>query len=426
MFKKIFTAVFACAAVGAFAQDIPLPDDEEAAPATVDALVELVLRNNPGLHGLAARARAMEAVPPQARALPDPMLALGLRGGEMWMQSQPGVEAEQSFPFPGKRALRGEAAGTGARRAHVEHEAGRLALEEEARRLAFDIIYFDRAEAIIAESRAYLERMRDHVRIAYAAGRASQSETFRAEAAVSEVREQDVMVRQRREAAGSLLQCCLGAPADAPAPWRRILPPADISVLKPLEEIEILAKEHSPAMEIARTEQERSGTLLRLARKEFRPDFVVRGEYWPGLGSDPSEWMAFFGLSVPLYAKGKQHQAVVQAREELTAGEWNSVDVELTVIYDIREAYAMALRARETYLLYRDTLVPQTEAVLSAAEISYGTGRTDFDAYVQAFLDHLRTKMREAEEFSEHEKQAARLKLLAGADVRQKQESGHE
>ena len=113
-------------------------------------------------------------------------------------------------------------------------------------------------------------------------------------------------------------------------------------------------------------------------------------------------------------------------RRMAEASEQGAGEAELLVTYDIREAYALAERARETFALFRDALIPQTRAALAGAEISYGVGKANFSDYILTFEACLRAKLREAEDFSEYEKQVARITMLTGADVKKAREESHE
>ncbi|HEY5282925.1 MAG TPA: TolC family protein, partial [Polyangia bacterium] len=79
------------------------------------ALVGEALRNRPELAQVRAQIRAEQERVPQANTLPDPTLALGIQNdgfggiqiGKM-ETSYVSIMASQTFPWAGKRGLRGE------------------------------------------------------------------------------------------------------------------------------------------------------------------------------------------------------------------------------------------------------------------------------------------------------------------------------
>ena len=80
---------------------------------SVEALVEEVLARNPSLAQMVAAREAASARYPQAISLPDPMFgtmvapaSIGSNNVEFGYR----LEVSQKYPFPGKRALRGQAA----------------------------------------------------------------------------------------------------------------------------------------------------------------------------------------------------------------------------------------------------------------------------------------------------------------------------
>ncbi len=84
---------------------------------TLQAATELVIADNPDLAQMQARAKAMAAIPSQEGTLPDPQISFNamslpvntfnLRQEDM---TQLGVSVSQNIPFPGKLALREQAA----------------------------------------------------------------------------------------------------------------------------------------------------------------------------------------------------------------------------------------------------------------------------------------------------------------------------
>ncbi len=84
---------------------------------TLQAATELVVQDNPDLAQIQARAQAMAAIPSQEGALPDPQISFNamnlpvdtfnIHQADM---TQVGAGVSQAIPFPGKLALREQAA----------------------------------------------------------------------------------------------------------------------------------------------------------------------------------------------------------------------------------------------------------------------------------------------------------------------------
>jgi outer membrane protein TolC len=394
----------------------------------LDDLVEEALRNNPELRRLAAELDALEAVPPRAGALPDPLVTVHVRNvsfdgftlGEEPM-ALAGVHVSQKFPSLGTRPLRSEVARIEAEQAQLRYETERLRVEMQVRTLAFDLWYLDRAEAVLLESKAYLQSMAEAVNAQYATGRGTQQHAFRAEVALSEVGEELFAIRQEQESATALLNRTLGRSPFEPLGRPEMIGESALS--HSLEELERLTESYSPAIAAARLGGDRGDTALRLAKRERRPDFVIQGGYWNRGGLDPL-WEAYIGVEVPLYARNKQRRQIAESGARLGASEDALEATRLEVFYEIRDAYERLRRADETRNLYRDALIPQARAALRSSESAYAVGQVDFDAYLEDFLVLLRAELNEMLEWTDYEKQIARLKALVGASVAQPREEG--
>ena len=86
-------------------------------PLSVEDAVDLALMHNPRLAAMDAQATALGHLPPQAGALPDPIVslnALNLPVDTFSLDQEPMTQMQlavsQSLPFPGKRKLRRSAA----------------------------------------------------------------------------------------------------------------------------------------------------------------------------------------------------------------------------------------------------------------------------------------------------------------------------
>ena len=84
---------------------------------TLQAATELAVQHNPDLAQIQARARAMAAIPSQEGALPDPQISINAMNLPVNTfninqedMTQLGGGISQAIPFPGKLALREQAA----------------------------------------------------------------------------------------------------------------------------------------------------------------------------------------------------------------------------------------------------------------------------------------------------------------------------
>ncbi len=132
------------------AQETPVPARQESVAAE-DPILESLLREaldrNPDLAKSKALVEAEKERIPQARALPDPSLSVGIQNdgfkklqiGEM-ETSYYQLMLTQPLPWPGKRGLRGKIAGLGADISKVSADRTRLSLQADVKRAYFGLL----------------------------------------------------------------------------------------------------------------------------------------------------------------------------------------------------------------------------------------------------------------------------------------------
>ncbi|MFI3217917.1 MAG: TolC family protein, partial [Methylococcales bacterium] len=132
---------------------------------TLQAATELVITDNPDLAQMQARAKAMAAIPSQEGTLPDPQISFNAmslpvnsfstRQEDM---TQLGVSVSQTIPFPGKLALREQAALFEAEAASANITEVRQRLLSEVKSIWWLIFYLDHALALVESNHTLLQQ----------------------------------------------------------------------------------------------------------------------------------------------------------------------------------------------------------------------------------------------------------------------------
>jgi hypothetical protein len=123
---------------------------------TVESVVEGLLARNPSLAQMAAAAQAAAARYPQVTSLEDPMFA-GTIGPGTFAPDDAGIhfayrlELAQKYPWPGKRALRGQNALAEAQAAGNDVDDMRLQLIESAKAAFYEYYLVERGLDVNAE-----------------------------------------------------------------------------------------------------------------------------------------------------------------------------------------------------------------------------------------------------------------------------------
>src|SRR5512138_1462401 len=176
-----------------------------AAPAADPVLAKLIeesLAARPELVQSAQRARAERARVPQAGALPDPVVTLGLQNdgfgpiqiGKM-ESSYYQLMLSQGLPWPGKRALRTDLARLGAEQADAALERVRLTTEADVRRGYLELLLVRDRAALLDQLEAIWQKSAGIARARYESGEGAQSDVLRAQLELNRLKQRRFALR---------------------------------------------------------------------------------------------------------------------------------------------------------------------------------------------------------------------------------------
>jgi outer membrane protein TolC len=382
-------------------------------------LVDEALKSNPDIRASQARIEAAKYRVPQSNSLPDPMFMFGYQNegferytyGEMegaqWMFS-----ASQMFPFPGKRSLKKEMAARDAESLEAMHDLLKLRTAARIRELFFDLFLAHRMIDLLQDRRTLFVRIEDLTLARYAAGKAMQQEVLMAQTEKYMLLEKEEMFKQKIRSMEAMLQAVLGREEMRPslgrplAPaWRPFLPDAEAVLRKALV--------HSPEIKAKGKMIDAADAKVRMARKEYFPDFTVNASYFNRAGDFRDMWSATTTINIPLYYKTKQEPAVLEAKAFLNQAKQELEAVKLMVSAAVRDNHSMIRSAEKLMDLYKNGLIPKNTQDAELALSDYATGRTEAIVVISRLKILLDYETLYWVQFAEREKAIARLQAIA-------------
>ncbi|HEU4430125.1 MAG TPA: TolC family protein [Myxococcota bacterium] len=368
---------------------------------TLGWAIARALEHNPELQAANARLRSMQERPSQAGALPDPSVALRYHN-EDWDTTFGRSEftffevgVEQELPFPGKRSVRRRIAEREALRERAMRDMTALMVLARVGMQYADLVALERSDLALTESLAALETLIAQAAARYGVGEAEQQDVLRTGLERDMIRERLAMVTRARAKSGAQLAALLGVERveDLPAIGQF----EGARAPRSLEELRARAEDQSPALRAASEEWLRAEEALRLARREYFPDFALMAAYMDKKQLLP-EWEIGLRFSVPLYLGRKQRRAVAEAAFAERAAERERRRAQLDVGARLAELHAAAESSNRLLALYRESLIPSASLTFESARASYATGRVDLLTTLSAFVALLDYRIREAEE----------------------------
>ncbi len=345
----------------------PAPAAVAQTALTLDALERMALAGHPAVARAAAAVAAADARTKQAGRWPNPMIgytAEEVSGGPTIRWGEHGVFVEQVFPISGR---------LGADRAVRAREADEArAAEDVERRRVLSTVRLLYREALLAARRVSIrEDLAAHGEEAAATARqlanigavdrpdvlAAEIDALAARTAVDAARHEARRIRRRlAQAVGdpSVESAPLaGDPDAAPGPVDRA---AALAALR----------RDSPDVRAAEARIVRAEAALARAKKEPRPDLVVRAgpRYNRELldpGPAPVGWEAFadVGVTVPLWDRNRAGVAAAEA--DVTRERAGAAQVELDLRSRLTDLFRRHAAAADRLRTYRDEIAPRAE-----------------------------------------------------------------
>jgi outer membrane protein TolC len=369
----------------AHAEEIPFSGQSEL---SVDALVEQVLARNPSLAQMTAAWQAASARYPQVTSLDDPMFGTTVAPasiGSSNVEFGYRLEIAQKYPFPQKRALRGQMALAEASAAGQDVADLRLQLRESAKNAFYDYYLVHRALEVNEENLNLLRKARSSVENRVATAGASIQEVYQIDVEIGRQRERIVSLDRMRQVAVARINTLLHLPPDSSLPP----PPPHISRAQPLPAAESLrsrALAQRPDLQALANRLASEQTSLALAYREYYPDVEASAAYDTIMGNGPTRDLApQIGLRINLPVRtARRHAAVAEAQARLAQRQAELASRTDQVHFQVQEAYAQVRESEDVVRLYQDTILPAAENNVKAAQPAYTTGKIPLVSFLEA------------------------------------------
>jgi outer membrane protein TolC len=394
---------------------------------TLQAATELAVKDNPDLAQIQVRAKAMAAIPSQEGALPDPQISVNalnlpvdtfnLHQEDM---TQLGGGISQAIPFPGKLALREQAAAFEAEAALQNVTEARWRLLSEVKTTWWLIYYLDRTLQITDSNYALLQQFVEIARTKYEVGEGLQQDVLLAQLELSKLLDQQLMLKASRRNAAASLNALLDKPANS-----EVRLPEKVALQLPsLKQENLLYQQAETSRAIL--EGNRQGinaaqSRLDLAKKGYLPDFTVDASYGARAdtpsGIQRANMLSLnLSITVPIFAAQKQAKAVDQRNSELMQekyalqDEWNKVRSQIT------QGYNDYRRAKDQVVLFETGIVPQARQTVASMLAGYQVNKVDFLNLVRSQITLFEYETQYWKAFSEANQSLAQLSAAVGKE----------
>lgn len=367
------------------ASPTPLADDPVLA-----RLLEESLARRPELKQADAFARAERERVPQAGALQDPILTLGIQNdgfesiqiGKMetsfWQ-----IMLTQPLPWPGKLGMRSDVAGAAASLADAACSRARLTAEAEVRRAYLDLLLVRDRLALLGRLEGLWAKTEGLAKARYETGDGAQSDLLRARLERNRLKQRRSSLEAEDRTRVQALNRLRGHDLDEPIPTTASVRDLGLPAVPDAAEALADAERRSPELLTARLQAERATAQVKLARRERYPDFAVTAALMPRGALEPM-WAAGVSVTLPIFSGSKQARAVAEseARAEMSG---TTVESVTQVLHQrVRERLELLGSLVETARIYQDGLLVQSQATAESTLSQYRVGRLTFASVLEA------------------------------------------
>jgi outer membrane protein, heavy metal efflux system len=341
--------------------------------------------NNPGLKAAFNRWKAAEEQIPQVGSLPDPQLTFAyfIRPVETRVgPQQQKLGVMQRFPWFGKLKLKASAAREAAHARKQAYETLKLNLFFRVKNAFYEFYYLTRAISVIKENKELLEFLEKVVRMKYRTGEAAYSDLIKVQVELDKLQDWLQSTEEQVRPVGAQLNSALNRPVREPLPPLGIIQPEEVSV--DYSQLASLLKENNPQLKTLDHFASREKLGIRLARKNYFPDFSLGVDYiftgdarMPGVadsGKDPL--LAMMTVNLPLGLK-KIKASVREARARYDSAQAEMKEKENGLLAHLEMVYYQFSDSGRKLELYKDALIPRAKQALEVARAAFAAGEAD-------------------------------------------------
>lgn len=353
-------------------------------------LIRESLSRRPELRQADALVAAERERVPQAGALQDPILSLGIQN-DGFKQINIGI-METSFwqimltqplPWPGKLGLRTDVVATSVRLAEASVARARLTAEADARRAYLDLLLVRDRLALLAKLEALWVKAEGLARSRYEAGEGAQSDVLRAQLERNRLRQRRWSLEAEERTRVQSVNRLRGHALDEPFPTTASVGGLGVPAVPGAEAALADAERRSPELLLARIQVERAAAQVALARRERYPDLAVTAAIMPRGALEPM-WSAGVSITLPIFSGSKQSRAVAESEARAAASDGGAEAVQQVLRLRVQERLALLGSLVESAILYRDGLIIQSQATVDSTMSQYRVGRLTFASVLEA------------------------------------------
>ncbi len=354
----------------------------------LEGYIQQALSQNPSLKAAVTRVEAFDEMIPQAGALPDPVLGVGVanlpvNSFEFDQEAMTGkwVSLGQKFPFPGKLGIKENIAGHQRDRQQAMMESVKSQLIRKVKEAYYNWSYVRTSIEIVESNQALMDQFVDIALSKYQVGIGLQQDVLRAQTERTKFENRLLDLRQMEATLKGRLNTLLNRDLDA-----ALQPPKELDfqiVSINSDSIITIAMTANPSVQAYHAQERMTDAQVKLARKSYYPDLKFGAKYTQR--DDAPNGMKrydFFSvqaeIGIPLYWKSKQDRLLQQKQIEQRQVNEEFQDVLKDLEFRLSDLLLKETRTSDQIDVFQAGIIPQASQTLESALSGYQVGKVDF------------------------------------------------
>ena len=393
-------------------------------PVALELLVAFGYEWNPGLKAVREKIRAVLEQYPQAVYLENVLRQYNAFTKQLDTKTGPMHHKEMmamKFPFPGTLTLKGQIITEDVLIAQKEFEIALRDLVTAIKLAYYDYLFVIEATRINEENQKLLQQMIAIAQTKFRVGQGKYSNVITAQVELSKLAEVIITFEQQRETIIARLNTLLNVSADLPL--GSPVPIEEEHVTLTLADLYELAAEKRQEIQKQKLAISKMGLMIEMAKQMTYPDPTLGASYFENravadlkhtqkmpmtfstqrtLNPANSAW--FRHRSSYIHEMDLKIEAITHKIEEL----------ESNLRFVVKKHHFGMQTANRSIRLYRQTLLPQAQQALDAANTAYQAAQIDFLSFLDAQRTLLKLKIEEQRALRDYRQHLAQLEQAVG------------
>ena len=317
------------------------------------------------------------------------------------------------FPFPDTLALKGQIITEDVQIAQKELDIALRELVTNIKLAYYDYLYLNQAIVLNQQNQQLLGHTIQIAQAKFRAGIGKYHSVITAQVEMSKLSDAIITLEEQRETVIARINTLLNRPADAKLGMPQ--PLMDEEVAQSLAELYTLALKSRQEIQKHKLAIGKLNLMIQLASRMTYPDPTLGASYFEDRMKLPPTFSTQRRLNTANSASFARKDAYVREVEITTrAMQQQLTELENTVRFTVKKHHFGLETAKRSIALYRNTLLPQAQSALEAANTAYQAAQVDFITLLDAQRTLLTLRLGEQGALRDHRHHLAQLEQAGG------------